>query len=84
LDVSELLPSTTWKQIYILEHEKWGKYGSCYTAIRRAWNQIEEFTKVHCPEIYASLNAGLSEEELERITKRHLEGCSKLKAMKCL
>ena len=74
LDVSEALPNKEWKDVYISQHKKWGKYICCYPAIKKAWNQIEEFTRVYCPDIYSSLNPGLSDEELDRITKRHLEG----------
>lgn len=74
LDVSEPRPSRAWKNVFIEHHRKWGKYGDCYTPIRKAWNQIEEFTRDHCPQIYTSLNPGLSEEEMDRICERHLRG----------
>lgn len=74
LDVSEPLPNRTWRKVYVDEYKKWGKYGDCYTTIRKAWNQIEDFTREHCPQIYSSLNPGLSEEEINRICDRHLRG----------
>ena len=74
LDTTESLPNREWRDAYAEESKKWGKYGDCYTAIRRAWNQIEEFTEKHCPQIYGSLNPGLNEEEIERICHRHLKG----------
>lgn len=84
LDTSECLPNRAWRDVYIDEYTKWGKYGECYTSIRRAWNQIEEFTEKHCPQIYSSLNPGLSDDELERICQRHLKGITMLDVIKSL
>ncbi|XP_048587985.1 F-box only protein 3 isoform X2 [Nematostella vectensis] len=73
----------TWKQVYIEQFMIWGKYEHCYTAIRRAWNQIEDFTRTFCPEIYSSLNPGLTETEISRIEERHLKGLSLPLDVKC-
>ena len=70
----ECCPGKTWKQLYAECHNNWGKYESCYAAIKKAWNNIEEFTKVHCPEIFASLNDGLSEEEINEVELAKLNG----------
>lgn len=72
--VEECPPCITWKQLFSQWQMKWGRYQSCYATIKRAWTVIEEFTRLHCPAIYASLNDGLSEEELNETEVNKLNG----------
>ena len=66
----------TWKQLFSEWKTNWGRYESCFASIKQAWNIIEEFTKLHCPEIFTSLNDGLTEEEIDATELRRLNGIS--------
>lgn len=79
--VEECPPGKTWKQLFSEWETKWGRYESCYNSIKRAWTIIEEFTKFHCPGIYASLNDGLTEEEIDRTELKKLNGTVSLSYM---
>lgn len=81
--VEECPPERTWKQLFVEWTVKWGRYESCYASIRKAWNIIEDFTKCHCPSIYASLNDGLSEEEIREIEANKLNGCKLPNDLRC-
>lgn len=81
--VGECPPGITWKQLFVEWKAKWGRYESCYATIRKAWNIIEDFTKLHCPNIYASLNDGLSEEEIRETEANKLNGCSLPNELRC-
>ena len=72
--VEECPPGKTWKQLFSEWQSNWGRYESCYASIKQAWNVIEEFTKAQCPGIYASLNEGLSEEEIDSTEVNKLNG----------
>lgn len=64
----------SWKQLFAEWKTNWGRYESCFASIKRAWNIIEEFTKLHCPEIFTSLNDGLTEEEIDATELGRLNG----------
>lgn len=72
--VEECPPGKNWKQLFFEWKANWGRYESCYAAIKRAWNAIEEFTKLHCPQIYDSLNEGSTEEEINETESKKLIG----------
>ena len=72
--VEECPPGKTWKQLFMEWKAKWGRYESCYASIKKAWNIIEDFTKLHCPSIYASLNDGLTEEEISETEANKFNG----------
>lgn len=62
------------KQLFSEWKANWGRYESCYASIKRAWSTIEEFLKLHCPQIYSSLNEGLTEEEINETESGKLSG----------
>lgn len=64
----------SWKQLFAEWKTNWGRYESCFASIKRAWNIIEEFTKLHWPEIFTSLNDGLTEEEIDATELGRLNG----------
>ena len=72
--VEECPQGKTWKQLFSEWKTNWGRYESCYASIKRAWIIIEEFTKLHCPGIYDSINGGLTEEEIDMTELRKLNG----------
>lgn len=72
--VEECPPGKNWKQLFSEWKASWGRYESCYASIKRAWNIIEEFTKLHCRQIYDSLNEGLTEEEINETESKKLIG----------
>lgn len=74
VDENECPPGKNWKQLYSEWKASWGRYESCYASIKRAWNIIEEFTKLHCPSIHASLSEGLTEEEINKTESKKLNG----------
>lgn len=74
--VEECPTDKTWKGLFFEWKASWGRYESCYASIKRAWIIIEEFTRVHCPGIHASLNDGLSEKEIDKTEQKKLNGKS--------
>lgn len=75
--IEECPPGKNWKQLYSEWKANWARYESCYASIKRAWNIIEDFTKLYCPSIYESLNAGLTEEEINKAELKELNGMCK-------
>ena len=71
---TECPPGMTWKEHYTGLYRVWGRYQNCYADIRRAWNAIEKFTKEFSPQIFSSLNCGVTEEELAGIEEHNLNG----------
>ena len=45
----------SWYSSFVKYYGNYGRYISCYAKIKRAWNQIEEYTKEHFPNIYDTL-----------------------------
>ena len=66
-------PGKSWKEYYYELYREWGRYEDCYADIRRAWNAIENFTKEFCPDIFASLKSGVTEDELDEVEKHSLK-----------
>lgn len=81
--VEECPQGKTWKQLFSEWKTNWGRYESCYASIKRAWIIIEEFTKLHCPGIYDSINGGLTEEEIDMTELRKLNGCKLPTDLRC-
>ncbi|XP_068686569.1 F-box only protein 3-like [Montipora foliosa] len=81
--VDECPPGTTWKQLFSQWQTEWGRYESCYASIKRAWAVIEEFIRLHCPAIHASLNEGLTEEELAETEVNKLNGLQLPNDLRC-
>ena len=72
--LTECPADLTWHELFLEANGEWGRYRSCYARIRRAWNIIEDFTRVHCPEIYGSLREGASEDYIRQIEDTKLAG----------
>lgn len=81
--VEECPTDKTWKGLFFEWRASWGRYESCYASIKRAWIIIEEFTRVHCPGIHASLNDGLSEKEIDKTEQKKLNGCKLPTDLRC-
>lgn len=63
---NECSKELSWRQHFINLYRQYGKYAD-YIPIRQAWNKIEKSLKKPSPRILASLQDGLSEEQLDEI-----------------
>ncbi|XP_060559162.1 F-box only protein 3-like, partial [Ruditapes philippinarum] len=62
---------STWYEHFISLYKEYGRYKN-YKEIRQAWNKIEAFLEKNCPSILATLQDGVSEEEL-RAVEEHIQ-----------
>ena len=59
----------TWKEVFILQYQLFGKYLSCYKKVKSRWIALETYLEQNCPEIFKSLNPGLEEKVLDEFEK---------------
>jgi F-box protein 3 len=69
-DVEVCPESSTWKETFIHWYRDFGRYMPIYRKVRKAWNMIEAYMKENCPNVFASLRDGASEEELNETESR--------------
>lgn len=55
----------TWEEHFIHWYKDMGQYINCYAALKTAWDKISTYFKINCPQIYQTIKAGVTEEELD-------------------
>lgn len=69
-DVRNCPENMSWKDIFCMWYDDYGRYIDIYQSIRKSWDTIEDSLEEDFPDVYESLQDGLSEEQLDAIEEK--------------